>query len=59
MDWLKANQQRTGIEPKTVAELIDILKKCPQDWPIHNADSEEFCEINVVTDGEENEVMLY
>lgn len=49
------------IAPKTVGELVELLKKCPQDYPIHNADSEKFCILAVVSSdsNKENNVLLY
>lgn len=59
MDWLNAKQTRIAVTANTVAELIDILKTCPQDWPVRNADSGQFCEITISTDGTDKEVALY
>lgn len=59
MNWLKTIQERIGIHPETVADLIETLKKCPQNWPIRNADDGHFCEINIATDGIDKEVSLY
>ena len=59
MDWFIAKQERRTVTANTVAELIEILKQCPQDWPIRTADSGEFCEINIATDGVDKEVSLY
>lgn len=60
MDWLKAQQITTGIPRNaTVADLIAILQKLPQDWPVVNADAEPLCEIVVATDGRDKIVEIY
>lgn len=60
MDWLKAQQIKTSIpQNATVADLIAILQKLPQDWPVVNADSGPLCEINIATDGRDKEVAIY
>ena len=60
MDWLKAQQIRTGIpQTATVADLIAILQKLPQDWPVVNADDGPLCENTVATDGQEKIVESY
>lgn len=59
MNWLNAKQTRIAVTANTVAELINILKTCPQDWPVRNADSGQFCEITISTDGTDKEVALY
>ncbi len=60
MDWFKAQQIRTSIpQNATVADLIAILQKLPQDWPVVNADEGSLCEICVATDGRDKQVQLY
>lgn len=60
MDWLKAQQIRTGIpQNATVADLIAILQKLPQNWPVVNADEGPLCEITVATDGLNKIVEIY
>lgn len=60
MDWLKAQQIRTDIpQNATVADLIAILQKLPQDWPVVNADEGPLCEIMVATDGRDKMVGIY
>ena len=60
MDWLKAQQIRTGIpQTATVADLIAILQKLPQNWPVVNADEGPLCEIVVATDGRDKIVEIY
>lgn len=59
MNWLNAKRTRMAVKANTVAELIDILKTCPQDWPIRNADNGRFCGITISTDGTDKEVALY
>ena len=60
MDWLKAQQIRTGIpQNATVADLIAILQKLPQNWPVVNADEGPLCEIVVATDGSDKQVQVY
>lgn len=51
MDWFKSQQIKTSIpQNATVADLIAILQKLPQDWPVTNADEGPLCEIVVATD---------
>lgn len=60
MDWLKAQQITTGIpQNATVADLIAILQKLPQDWPVVNSDEGPLCEIVVATDGRDKQVQIY
>ena len=60
MDWLKAQQIQTGIpQNATVADLIAILQKLPQDWPVGDADGGPLCEITVATDGRDKIVEIY
>lgn len=59
MNWMIAKQKRAPVRAKTVAELIELLKKCPQNWPITDADGGRFCEILVATDGKDKVVSLY
>lgn len=60
MDWLKAQQIQTSIpQNATVADLIAILQKLPQDWPVANADEGPLCEIVVATDGRDKMVSIY
>ena len=60
MDWLKAQQITTGIpQNATVADLIAILQKLPQDWPVVNSDEGPLCEIVVATDGRDKQVQVY
>ena len=60
MDWLKAQQIQTSIpQNATVADLIAILQKLPQDWPVVNADDGPLCEITVATDGRDKLVSIY
>lgn len=60
MNWLKAQQITTGISQNaTVADLIAILQKLPQDWPVGNADAGPLCEIVVATDGRDKIVEIY
>lgn len=58
MNWLFAEQKRTGIRPETVAELIKILQEYPQDWPIRTSDESHFCQISTATDGHDKLVSL-
>lgn len=58
MNWLFAEQKRTGIRPETVADLIKILQEYPQDWPIRTSDSSHFCQISTATDGRDKLVSL-
>ena len=60
MDWLKAQQIQTSIpQNATVADLIAILQKLPQDWPVTNADDGPLCEIMIATDGVDKTVSIY
>lgn len=60
MDWFKAQQIKTSIpQNATVADLIAILQKLPQDWPVTNADEGPLCEIVVATDGRDKTVEIY
>ena len=60
MDWLKAQQIQTSIpQNATVADLIAILKKLPQNWPVGNSDEGPLCEITVATDGRDKIVEIY
>lgn len=60
MDWLKAQQITTGIpQNATVADLIAMLQKLPQDWPVTNADEGPLSEIMVATDGRDKMVSIY
>lgn len=59
MDWWNCKQTRKAVRAKTVADLIAILKTCPQNYDIRNADEGKFCEICIATDGVENIVELY
>lgn len=60
MDWLKAQQIQTSIpQNATVADLIAMLQKLPQDWPVTNADEGPLCEIMVATDGRDKMVSIY
>lgn len=59
MNWLKAKQTKIPLEADTVAELIEALQKCPQDYKIRNSDEGEFCELSIATDGTESMVSLY
>jgi hypothetical protein len=60
MDWLRAQQIRTAIpQNATVADLIAILQKLPQDWPVVNADEGPLCEICIATDGQDKSVAIY
>ena len=60
MDWLRAHQIKTSIpQNATVADLIAILQKLPQDWPVTNSDSGPLCEIMISTDGRDKEVAIY
>ena len=60
MDWFKAQKITTGIpQNATVADLIAILQKLPQDWPVTNADEGPLCEIVVATDGHDKQAQIY
>lgn len=60
MDWLKAQQIQTSIpQNATVSDLIAILQKLPQDWPVMNADDGPLCEIMIATDGVDKMVSIY
>ena len=60
MNWWTAQQKRISIpENATVADLIELLKQCPQDYPICDADSSSLCEICIATDGHDKEVQIY
>lgn len=60
MDWFKSQQIKTSIpQNATVADLIAILQKLPQDWPVTNADESPLCEIVVATDGRDKTVEIY
>ena len=55
----KAKQKKYGFKIDTVADLVKILQKCPQNYKIRNVDEGTFCEICVATDGVEKIVELY
>lgn len=59
MDWWIAKQKTIPLDVDTVADLIAVLKKCPQDYKIRDADGGQFCEIKIATDGTDKEVELY
>ena len=59
MNWFKAKQTKIPLKADTVAELIEALRQCPQDYKIRNSDEGEFCELNIATDGTESMVSLY
>ena len=60
MNWWTAKQSRISIpENATVADLIELLKKCPQDYPVCNADEGSLCEICVATDSRDKQVQIY
>lgn len=60
MNWWTAKQSRISIpENATVADLIELLKKCPQDYPVCNADEGSLCEICVAIDGRDKQVQIY
>lgn len=60
MDWFKAQQNTIGIpQNATVADLIAILQKLPQNYPVVNSDEGELCEIVVATDGRDKQVQIY
>lgn len=42
-----------------MAELIDMLKKCPQNYPVCNADGGFLCEICIVMEGSDKQVQIY
>ena len=60
MAWWITKQNRIAIqEGTTVAELIDMLKKCPQNYPVCNADGGFLCEICIVMEGSDKQVQIY
>ena len=60
MNWWTAKQNRISIpENATVADLIELLKKCPQDYPVCNVDEGLLCEICIATDGRDKQVQIY
>lgn len=59
MDWRTAKQVRQAITVSTVSDLIAVLQKCPQDWPVCNPDECTFAGIMLANDGTNKLVELY